>query len=374
MRNRTPKAFATAAILALALTACGNGDGDDPVTPADPATNGTSTDDDTDGTDEGTAAADLSGSITVSCTADETLCAAWAQAFEAETGVTTNYVRLSSGEAVARFQAAGDNPEFDVWHAGPVDGFIAASAEGILEQYSSPNASDLSEDVIDPNGYWSGVYLGALGFCSNTERLEELGVEVPESWEDLLAPELQGEVMMAHPSTSGTAFTAVWTQVERLGGQDEALAFMRELNGSMLQYTRSGSAPAQAAGRGEVAVGIVFSHDCVSLQQEGFDALEVSFPSEGTGYEIGGVALLAGSQNPDAAKAYIDWALTPAAQDLGPENNAFQVLTHPDATDDERMVNLSDITLVDYDFEEAGAERSSITSRFDNEIAEEPAE
>lgn len=352
MRNRTPITLSSAALLALGLAACGNGDsGADADVP------------------EG-----LSGEITVACTADETLCAAWAQAFQAESGVTTNYVRLSSGEAVARFQAAGDNPEFDVWHAGPVDGFIAASGEGILEEYSSPNAEALDDEVIDPNGYWSGVYLGALGFCSNTERLDELGVGVPESWEDLLAPELQGEIMMAHPSTSGTAFTAVWTQVERLGGQDEALGYMRDLNQNMLQYTRSGSAPAQAAGRGEVAVGIVFSHDCVSLQEEGFDALEVSFPSEGTGYEIGGVALLNGSQNREAATAYIDWALTPAAQDLGPENNAFQVLTHPDAADDERMVNLSDINLVDYNFEEAGQERGSITSRFDSEVAEEPAE
>lgn len=352
MRNRTPITLSSAALLALGLAACGNGDsGADADVP------------------EG-----LSGEITVACTADENLCAAWAAGFEADSGVTTNYVRLSSGEAVARFQAAGDNPEFDVWHAGPVDGFIAANDAGLLEAYESPNADALSDEVTDPDNIWNGVYLGALGFCSNTERTDELGVDVPASWEDLLAPELQGEIMMAHPSTSGTAFTALWTQVERLGGQDEALGYMRDLNQNMLQYTRSGSAPAQAAGRGEVAVGIVFSHDCVSLQEEGFDALEVSFPSEGTGYEIGGVALLNGSQNREAATAYIDWALTPAAQDLGPENNAFQVLTHPDAADDERMVNLSDINLVDYNFEEAGQERGSITSRFDSEVAEEPAE
>lgn len=349
-RSRPLAAISSAVVLAMSLAACSSDDG------GDVASDG------------------RSGEITVACTVDEVLCAAWADAFEADSGVTTNYVRLSSGEAVARFQAAGDNPEFDVWHAGPVDGFIAATEAGVLEAYESPSAEDLSDEVTDPDNMWNGVYLGALGFCSNTDRTEELGVDVPQSWQDLLAPELQGEIMMAHPSTSGTAFTALWTQVERLGGQDEALAYMRELNQNMLQYTRSGSAPAQSAGRGEVAVSIVFSHDCVSLQEEGFDNLEVSFPEEGTGYEIGGVALLAGSQNKDAAQAYVDWALTPAAQNLGPENNAFQVLTHPDATVDERMVELSDITLVDYDFVEAGQNRSDLTSRFDEEIAQEPEE
>lgn len=349
-RLRTLAAVSSATVLALSLAACSTDDGG------------------------GDIADGLSGEITVACTVDENLCAAWAAAFEADSGVTTNYVRLSSGEAVARFQAAGDNPEFDVWHAGPVDGFIAANDAGLLEAYDSPSADALADEVRDADNIWNGVYLGALGFCSNTERIDELGIDVPQSWEDLLQPELQGEIMMAHPSTSGTAFTALWTQVERLGGQDEALGYMRDLNQNMLQYTRSGSAPAQSAGRGEVAVAIVFSHDCVSLQQEGFDNLEVSFPQEGTGYEIGGIALLAGSENEEAAQAYIDWALTPAAQNLGPENNAYQVLTHPDATVDERMVKLDDITLVDYDFVEAGQNRSELTSRFDEEIAQEPEE
>lgn len=360
------------AATSLTLAACGSVED---ATATDAATDGTT------GTAEATADATATatataaeGEITVACTADETLCAAWAEAFEAESGITTNYVRMSSGESVARFQAAADNPEFDVWHAGPVDGFIAATQEGLLEQYESPNAADLDDDLVDPEGYWAGVYLGALGFCSNESRLEELGVDIPDSWDDLTVPELQGELMMAHPSTSGTAFTTLWTQVERLGSEDAALDYMRDFNNNILQYTRSGSAPAQSAGRGEVAVAMVFSHDCVSHQEEGFDDLVVSFPEEGTGYEIGGVALMNGAKNPDAAKAYIDWALTPAAQNLGPENNAYQILTHPDAVEDPRMVSFDDITLVDYDFAAAGEARSALTARFDAEVAEEPAE
>lgn len=370
LKSRRSAFISLLAASTLAIAACGSVE-DDAANSTDGTTTAPAA---ADTADTATTAAAAEGEITVACTADETLCAAWADAFEAESGISTNYVRMSSGEAVARFQAAGDNPEFDVWHAGPVDGFIAATQEGLLEQYESPNAADLDSDVVDPEGYWAGVYLGALGFCSNESRLEELGVDVPTSWDDLTVPELQGELMMAHPSTSGTAFTTLWTQVERLGGEDEALNYMRDFNTNILQYTRSGSAPAQSAGRGEVAVAMVFSHDCVSHQEEGFDDLVVSFPEEGTGYEIGGVALMKGSQNPDAAKAYIDWALTPAAQDLGPENNAFQILTHPDAVEDPRMVSFDDITLVDYDFAAAGEARSALTARFDAEVAEEPAE
>lgn len=352
MATRSRTLLVPAVAAALALAACGGDDDADAVDLPD----------------------DLDGELTILCTPDEILCAAWADAFEAETGVQTSYVRLSSGEAVARLQASGEASEFDVWHGGPVDGYIAAEAEGLLQSYASPIAEELDEDLVDPDGYWAGVYLGALGFCSNTDRLAELGVDVPESWDDLLVPELQGELMMAHPSTSGTAFTALWTQVERLGGEEEAFEYMSDFNSNVLQYSRSGSAPGQSAGRGEVAVSVIFSHDCTTLQEEGFDNLETSFPAEGTGYEIGGIALLNGTQNEEAAQAYIDWALSPAAQDLGPENSSFQVLTHPDSVNDERMVSLDDIELVSYDFATAGDRRAAMTERFDEQVAEEPDE
>lgn len=352
-RTRTRLLLPTLAVTALILSACGGADTDsDAVDLPD----------------------DLSGELTIACTPDEILCIAWAEAFEAETGVTTNYVRLSSGEAVARFQASGDTPEFDVWHGGPVDGFIAADQLDLLAEYHSPVAEDIDPDLVDPDGKWAGVYLGALGFCSNSDRLEELGVDVPQSWDDLLDERLRSEIMMAHPSTSGTAFTALWTQVERLGGEEEAFEYMRSFNQNVLQYSRSGSAPAQAAGRGEVAVSVVFSHDCTSFQEEGFDSLVTSFPAEGTGYEIGGVALLEGTENTEAAQAYIDWALSPAAQDLGPQNGSYQVLTHPDAVVDELMVSLDEVELVEYDFRAAGEQRSAMIQRFDEEVAEEPAE
>ena len=315
-----------------------------------------------------------SGSITVACGAMEDLCQAWTEAFTAETGINATFVRLSSGETVARLEAAKDAPEFDVWHGGPVDGYGAAAEAGLLEAYTSPNAEQIDEEYRDPEGYWNGVYVGVLGFCSNQKVLDDLGVEVPTSWDDLLAPELKGQVSTAHPSTSGTAFTTLWTQVERLGGVDEAFDYMSKMHQNVLQYSKSGTAPGQIAGRGEAAVGLVFSHDCVKYQEEGMTDLVVSFPEEGTGHEVGGVALVAGGDNVDAAQAYIDWALTAKAQELGTGVGSFQVPTNPDAPRDDRMVDLEAVTLVPYDFAQAAAEKSELTARFDAGIAAQPKE
>ncbi|NLX11230.1 MAG: ABC transporter substrate-binding protein [Chloroflexi bacterium] len=334
--------------------------------------------------------------LTVLCTPQEDWCVAMTQAFQEETGIETSYVRMSSGESLARIRATQSDPEFSVWWGGPADAFIAASAEGLLEPYEPELASVLPAEAVGEDHAWHGVYIGALGFCSNVEVLDELGVEAPTSWEDLLDPAFEGNIAMAHPATSGTAFTAFWSVVtlkadeleaaEEGTGYDEdgapteaaidaAFEYFSQLHQNILQYTRSGSAPGQMAGNSEIAVAIIFSHDCVKLQEEGFAELLVgTFPEEGTGYEIGGMALIANAPEPDAAKQWIEWALTPEAQAIAQTVNSLQLPTNPDTPVSELSVNLSEVNLVDYNFPAAGENRTEIVERFDMEIAPQPTE
>jgi iron(III) transport system substrate-binding protein len=313
-------------------------------------------------------------SLTVLCTPQEDWCQAMTKAFQDETGIPTSFVRLSSGEALAKLRATKSNPEFSVWWGGPADGFVAANAEGLLETYASPEAAKIPAEQKEASGVWTGVYVGALGFCSNTKILGELGVAAPDSWDDLLDPKLKGQVAVAHPASSGTAYTAFYTQVLRLGGEEPAMDYMKKLHTNVLQYTKSGSAPAQMAGRGEIAVSIVFSHDCVKNIEAGFADLVVGFPTEGTGYEIGGVALIANAPEKDAAKMWIDWSLTAKTQEIGATVASYQLPTNPDAAISSKSVKLSDVKLVDYDFDAAGAARADLTKRFEDEIAAQPTE
>lgn len=333
--------------------------------------------------------------LTVLCTPQEDWCVAMTQAFEAETGIRTNYVRMSSGESLARLRASQDDPEFSVWWGGPADAFIAAAEEGLLDSFFPANVEEIPELYRDAEGgYWAGVYVGALGFCSNVQILEELGVEAPTSWEDLLAPEMSSSVAMAHPATSGTAFTAFWTivqlEADKLEAEEEgtgydeegfpteeavdsAFEYFLQLNNSILQYTRSGAAPGTLAGQGEIATAIIFSHDCVKLQEEGFDGILVTtFPEEGTGYEIGGMGIIANGPEPESARLWYEWALTAEAQEIGPTVNSLQLPTNPNAAISELAVNLTEINVIDYNFVAAGLNRVTITERFDAEVATAP--
>ena len=129
------------------------------------------------------------GELNVLCTPQEQWCQGMKQEFEAKYGITVNYVRMSSGEALARVQAEKDNPQFDIWWGGPIDSFVAAKGEGLLEPYDSPNFANLIDPakMKDADNQWVGVYVGTLGFATNTDWLAaNPGVEAPTSWDDLL--------------------------------------------------------------------------------------------------------------------------------------------------------------------------------------------
>jgi len=322
----------------------------------------------------GATAAQDAGELVVLCTPQEDWCVEMTKQFEEQTGIDTTYVRLSSGEALARLRAGAEAPEFDVWWGGPADGQIAAGAEDLIEPYISPNAAAISDEQKAADGTWTGVYVGALGFCSNQAEIERLAIEVPDSWEDLLAPELASNVAVAHPASSSTAYTTFYTQVTRLGSEEAGLDYMKALHPNILQYTKSGSAPGGMAGRGEIATAIIFSHDCIKNFEEGFTDLVVTFPSEGTGYEIGAVALVKGAANPDNAKKWIDWSLQADTQEIGPTVGSFQLPTNPDAAVSDLSVALDEVALVNYDFDAAGAARTTLTQRFEDEVAAEPVE
>lgn len=301
------------------------------------------------------------------CVPQEVWCEGMKQEFEQEFGITVNYVRMSTGEALARLEAERDNPQFDIMWGGPIDTYIAGKAAGLFEQYESPNADNLLNQTLyrDADNYWSGIYVGSLGFATNTDWLAaNPGVAAPTSWDDLLRPEFKGQILIAHPSTSGTSYTAMAT-ILQMKGEDAGWDYLEQFAGQVLQFTKSGAAPAKFVGAGEAAVGIVFSHDIVAQIEAGLP-LMLSFPEEGTGYEVGGVAIVKGAQHLDAAQKWYDWALTPEAQALGPKYTAYQGPTVGGV--DLKYPELLEVNLINYDFQWAGDNKKANVDRFTNEI------
>ena len=314
--------------------------------------------------------------LTYYCSAQEDWCQLMARSFEEATGIDVNMTRKSSGETFAQVRAESSNPKGDIWWGGTGDPHLQAAEEGLTEEYLSPMRDQLHDWAISQaesaNNRTIGIYSGALGYGFNTELVAANNLPEPSCWKDLLKPEYKGHVQMANPNSSGTAYTTLASMVQ-IFGEDEGFEFMKGLHANINQYTKSGSAPIKAAGRGENTIGIVFMHDAVKQAVAGFP-IQVVAPCEGTGYEIGSMSIIAGARNMEEAKRFYDWALSAEAQNLALQVNAFQVPSNMNAETSPMAPDMSSITLIDYDFAKYGSsdERKRLLQKWDEEVSTLP--
>ena len=226
-------------------------------------------------------------------------------------------IRLSTGELGARMLAEKNNPQVDViwgWAVTNMAGFVD---NGMLESYKPKNWDLIPAHFKDPNGYWTAIDLYAAAFVGNTQVLQAKNLSMPQSWNDLLNPGLKDQLIMPNPGSSGTGFLQIASLLVIMDPDYKskpikdnlAWEFLKKLDKNMGQYIKSGSKPAKLTAAGEYAVGCSFAYVYSSLKEKGFP-VEMALPAEGVGFELEANALAAGAKNKEAAKKFLDWAIS----------------------------------------------------------------
>ena len=346
-------ALLLALVLALSLAACGGnnndtqqgGDGDTATYPEYFA-----------GMDQLIADAQAEGELVVYGSCEEEYLAAACQHFEELFGIKTTYQRLSTGEVQAKVEEENGNPSGDVWFGGTTDPYNVCAAEGLLEAYEATNASHLTSDMYrDADGYWYGIYKGILGFMVNTDELTRLGLEAPADWTDLLKDEYKGLIWLSNYNTAGTAKLVLNTMIQKLG-HDDGLKYLVDLDKNIEVYTKSGSGPSKNVGTGECVIGIGFLHDGITqIVDNGYTNIQLIIPSSGTSFEVGATAIFKGAAHSNAAKLWIEYALSPECVNLAAQNGSYQFLVIDNATQPSQAseFGLDPNNVMEYDFEDA---------------------
>ena len=325
----------------------------------------------------GACVASAQGSVNVYCSVQVEWCQAAANAFEKSTGTKVNMTQKGSGETLAQIRAEAQNPKGDVWFGGTGDPHLIMAEEGLSEIYESPRLKELQDWALKQSEAAKkrsvGVYSSAVGFGFNKEILAKKNLPAPTCWADLTKPIYKGEIQVANPNSSGTAYVIIVTLVQ-LMGEDKAFEYLKALHANVNAYARTGVGPVKAAARGETGISLTFVHDAVQEANAGFP-IGTATPCEGTGYEIGSISIVKGARNLANAKKFYNWALSPEAQKIGYEvAKQLQMPSNKAAPLPPGAPDLTKIKLVNYDFLKYGqaAERKRLLDRWDREVGSLP--
>ena len=354
MSNLTRRNFfgVSAVVAGLGITACKKSDSDA----------GEKKESDTNSTDavgapeELVKAAKEEGKLIVYGSCEEEYLNAVCANFKSLYGIDVQAQRLSTGEVAAKIEEENGHPSADVWFGGTTDPYNVSSSKGLLEQYEPKNASHLISDKFkSTNKDWYGIYKGILGILYDKEELQRLKLDVPQDYKDLIDPKYKGLIWSSNYNTAGTAKLIINTVIQKYG-HDQGIQYLVDLDKNIAQYTKSGSGPSKAIGTGECTIGIGMLHDGIyQIVDQEHENVGLQIPSSGASYEVGATAIFKGAAHPNAAKLWIEYALSPACVDLAQKNGSYQFLVIDNAKQPEIATEygLDPNNVMDYNFDDA---------------------
>ena len=184
----------------------------------------------------------------------------------------------------------------------------------------------------------------------------------PTSWNDLLSEEARGQVAMPSPLTSGAALIHTQAIVANL---DQGWDYYEQLAANGAQASGGNGGVLQAVAGGEKMYGMIVEFLPIREKAKGAP-VEFVFPDEGVSAISEPVAILANTQNPEAAKAFIDFLISREGQEMAASQGYMPA--HPDVAAPEGFPALSDIEIMPLDpaaaLESAEADKETFADMF----------
>lgn len=276
--------------------------------------------------------------ITVYTSQPQDQMAAVVQAFNKDhPEIAVEVFRSGTTELMAKLAAefaAGKTPA-DVMLIADAVAMTQLKNDGRLYAYTDVPVDGVPAAVVDPDRTFFGTKLITTGIVYNTDLVKE----PPQSWKDLEAAERAGSLIMPSPLYSGAAVIHVGTMTQQPEfGWDwyEAL----ERNGAVAG--QGNGTVIEAVARGEKAYGVIIEYMALNAKKKG-SPVDFVFPEEGVSVITQPVAILKDSDAIEAAKVFVDWQLSKAAQEQSVAQGYFPILAgvaQPDGYPDPAALKL----------------------------------
>ncbi|HBL41473.1 MAG TPA: iron ABC transporter substrate-binding protein [Ruminococcaceae bacterium] len=304
---------------------------------------------------------DYTGTLTVYSPHDSDPLNAGVALFEAKyPNVTVEVIADGTSNLVAKIAAESANPVCDVIWGGGAD--TLAAYKDYFQPYKPMCFDKLDASLCDSEYYWIGESPLPMTFVVNTQKVAE--EDIPESWADLLNWDVAkyGKIAIADPASSGSAFTQLCTMLSVFGtsadNYQSGWDFVKALY-PKLEVKSSSSLAHKDVFAGENAMGITLEKGSVAYEE---DWMVTVYPSDGTSAVPDGVAIIKDCPNPELAKLFEEFVLSSECQTAQNKDWARRPMrSDVEATG---LKTLSDIKLINYDFDYVSANASSIKEQW----------
>ena len=223
---------------------------------------------------------------------------------------TSGFYSAPTGRVLARVDAEmqAKNLSFDALHVASLAPFLALSRKGALLDYRSPELDAYPAEAHD-RGQWATARIVGVIMAYNRNVLPP--EQAPKAWVDLLMPAFKGRRQIIQDSAAGTSFNQMYLLEKRLGTE-----FMRQWGDQQPIIVATAAQLIDMLVRGEALVGATVDHF------RAFEAPAVAagivgvYPSEGMPLAVAPIAILKDAPHPNAARLFVDYALSEAGQNL----------------------------------------------------------
>lgn len=254
------------------------------------------------------------GALVIYSARKEELMKPLADAFRQASNVEVTLKSGAPGELTLLIEQEKGSPRGDVFFTTDAAGTEMLRQKGLLQAYTAPNAVKVPPEFKAADGSWTGVIGRSRNIMINTAQLPL--AQAPTSVFDLMKPRWKDSVAVASIREGGVRLWLASLLLEK--GEAFTTQYVTDLKANGVKVLANHTEVANAVARGEVPVGLVNHYYYVPKAKEGAPVALI-YPDQGAN-DIGtlvtplAVAVLKNARNLAQAKAFVDFALSPAGQ------------------------------------------------------------
>lgn len=241
------------------------------------------------------------------------------KAFEEETGIKVTLHSGGASELANQILEEASKPRADVIIANDAGTLEFLRLEGALQKNDSENIDKVDKNFRAEDGSWIGVSARSRVIMYNTDLVK--AEDAPKSVYELADPKWEGQVGIA--SSSNESLIGHITAIRKIKGDEFAEDFLRKLLANKPVILKGHTEVRKAVGSGEIKLGLV-NHYYYHLQKAEGSPVGVIYPDqdaddqEGDGVmvNIAGAGIINGAKNLKAAQRFIDFLISPKAQEI----------------------------------------------------------